>query len=158
MQPGFQEKPTIRLLRHGEAVPYGLLLLADPSREMIDSYLPLSETRVALLGDRPVGVYVLMPLGKEAAEIKNIAVDPMHQGKGLGKLLLADATEAAKKSGFKTLAIGTANTSVGQLCLYQKQGFELDSINKGFYLRHYPAPLFENGMQCKHLLMLVKQL
>lgn len=152
------ENMTIQLLGPQDALPYDLLLLADPSREMIDSYLQHSRVYVAVIGDVRVGVYVLTPLGDKKAEVKNIAVHETWQGRGLGKQLLTDAAIKARELGFTTLVIGTGNSSVAQLYLYQRSGFEITAIRKDFFIQHYAEPIYENGIQCKHLIMLEKQL
>lgn len=149
---------AVRELANGEAVPYDLLLLADPSKALVDAYLPASTVFVATLNQQPVGACVLFPLGAGSVEIKNVAVEPSHQGRGIGSALLKHAIRMAEQHGFKTLCIGTANSSVAQLLLYQKLGFEIDGIKKDFFLKHYDEPLFENGIQCKHLVWLVRPL
>ncbi|MNE59655.1 putative N-acetyltransferase YvbK [compost metagenome] len=105
-----------------------------------------------------IGVYALLPLDNGVAEIKNIAVHNDCQGKGIGKLLLNNAIQVASEKQFETLIIGTANSSVGQLYLYQKCGFEIASIKKNFFLENYPDPIFENGIQCKHMIIPAKNL
>ncbi|MGN7819028.1 GNAT family N-acetyltransferase [Chitinophaga sp. 22536] len=152
------ENMTIQLLGTGDELPYDLLLLADPSREIIDSYIRDSRVYVALIGDVRVGVYVLTPLEDKKAEVKNIAVHESWQGRGLGKQLLTDAAIKARDLGFRTLVIGTGNSSVAQLYLYQRSGFEITTIRKDFFIQHYPEPIYENGIQCKHMIMLEKTL
>lgn len=152
------ENMTIKLLGTGDELPYDLLLLADPSREIIDSYIRDSRVYVALIGDVRVGVYVLTPLEDKKAEVKNIAVHESWQGRGLGKQLLTDAAIKARELGFRTLVIGTGNSSVAQLYLYQRSGFEITAIRKDFFIQHYPEPIYENGIQCKHMIMLEKTL
>ncbi|NML38053.1 GNAT family N-acetyltransferase [Chitinophaga sp. G-6-1-13] len=144
----------IQLLEPLDDLPYDLLLLADPSREIIDSYIRNSRVYVALIGNVRVGVYVLMPLEDNKAEVKNIAVHETWQGRGLGKQLLTDAAIKARELGFRTLVIGTGNSSVAQLYLYQRSGFEITAIRKDFFIQHYPEPIYENGIQCKHMIML----
>ncbi|MET6995908.1 GNAT family N-acetyltransferase [Chitinophaga defluvii] len=145
----------MRLLEKGGAVPYELLLLADPSRELIDSYIFDSTCYIAYLDQTAVGVYVLQEQA-HIAEIKNIAVPEQYQGKGIGKYLLHHACRMAKEKGWSRIRIGTGNSSVGQLYLYQQQGFEMTAIVKDFFTRHYPDPIYENGIACKHMVLLEK--
>ena len=51
-----------KLLKH-ETPPFELLLLADPSREMVEQYIANGECRVAEEEGEIVGVYVLVKLG-----------------------------------------------------------------------------------------------
>jgi len=149
---------SIKQLETDEKIPYALLLDADPSRELIEKYLKSSEIYVARLGNEIIGVYVLCPITSEKAEIKNIAVEEKFQGKGVGKLLLEDTFKLAKAKGYKELIIGTGNSSVGQLYLYQKVGFEMSKIKWNFFIDNYPDPLYEKGIQVKHMIVLSRLL
>jgi ribosomal protein S18 acetylase RimI-like enzyme len=141
-----------------DAVPYHLLLLADPSREMVDGYLKQSEVFVAVNDQKVIGTVVLYPKTETLAEIKNIAVDPEFQGKGIGHWLLHNIAGIAKQKGYKAVCIGTANSSIAQLYLYQKLGFEISEIIQGFFTDNYPEPIYEKGIRAKDLIMLVRQL
>lgn len=152
-----QEQTTIRKLAANEKMPYDLLLLADPSATMINTYLPFSDVYVLEQKKQVIAVYALLK-DNDMLEIKNIAVNPAHQGKGLGKILLQDAAQRARAGGFKKLCIGTGNSSIAQLYLYQRQGFEITSIRKNYFTAHYPEPIYENGIQCRHMIVLEKWL
>ena len=76
------------------------------------------------------------------------------QGKGIGSGLLRHAVTVARASGFERLVIGAGNSSIRQLALYQKAGFELFRIERDFFVRNYPEPIFEYGIRCKHLVVL----
>ncbi len=148
----------IRQIETGEKAPYDLLLLADPSKEVVDRYLQTSYIYVGQIQDALVGAFVLTPVDADKVEIKNIAVLEGRQGQGIGSLLLQNAVIVAKQRGFKSICIGTANASIGQLYLYQKQGFEISEIKKNFFIENYRESIFENGIQCKHMIMLEKSL
>jgi N-acetylglutamate synthase-like GNAT family acetyltransferase len=70
------------------SVPMELLLLADPSEQIVKEYLKRGQCYVAELSGNIVAVYVLLPTRPETVEIVNIAVNENHQGKGIGKLQL----------------------------------------------------------------------
>jgi GNAT superfamily N-acetyltransferase len=74
-------------------------------------------------------------------------VDESYQGKGIGKQLVNHAIQQAKLLGCKTIEIGTGNSGVGQLALYQKCGFRMTGIDRDFFIRHYSEEIFENGIQ-----------
>ncbi|MET3879551.1 GNAT family N-acetyltransferase [Chitinophaga sp. OAE865] len=152
-----QEETTIRKLASNEKMPYDLLLLADPSVTMINSYLPFSDVYVLEQKKQVIAAYVLLK-DNDAMEIRNIAVNPAHQGKGLGKMLLQDAAQRARADGFKKICIGTGNSSIAQLYLYQRQGFEISAIRKNYFTTHYSEPIYENGIQCRHMIVLEKWL
>lgn len=101
-----------------------------------------------------MGVFVLIALNSETVEIKNIALAERERGKGLGKRLVFSALEEAKKLGFSVVEIGTGNSSLAQLALYQKCGFRMKSIDRDFFIRHYEEPIFENGLQCRDMVRL----
>ena len=139
-------------------IPFDLLLLADPSKALIEEYLIRSEVFIASVNGEIIGVIVLFPLSAETAEIKNVAVKEAYQRRGLGSLLIENVVNFAITKGHKTICIGTANTSIGQLYLYQKLGFEITGIKRNFFTENYLDSIFENGIQAKHMLVLSKQL
>jgi ribosomal protein S18 acetylase RimI-like enzyme len=149
---------TIRLLSSEEKPPYDLLLLADPSVKMIEKYLFASSVYVAIIEAEIVGVLVLLPISETLIDIKNIAVSEMYQGQGIGKQLLTYAILKASESGCHDIQIGTANSSIGQLALYQKMGFEMDSIIKSFFTDNYSKTMYENGILVQDMVVLKKRL
>jgi|GEM_PF-319390 aminoglycoside 6'-N-acetyltransferase I len=152
------EHQKIRKLGKDEKIPYDLLLIADETLEAIDKYIFGSDIYVLEQENKIIAAYVLQSINKNEIEIKNIAVVRDCQGKGIGKLLLRDAAFKAKGKGFKTIIIGTGDASIKQLYLYQKEGFEVFDIKKSFFINNYPEPIYENGIQLKHMIMLKKEL
>lgn len=137
----------IRMLQADEQPPMKLLLLADPSEKLVQEYLKRGQCFVAESDGKIIGEYVLLPTRPETVEIVNIAVDECCQGKGIGKQLVNHAIQQAKVLGYKTIEIGTGNSGVGQLALYQKCGFRMTGIDRDFFIRHYSEEIFENGIQ-----------
>ncbi|HZG14991.1 MAG TPA: GNAT family N-acetyltransferase [Candidatus Bathyarchaeia archaeon] len=138
-----------------EEIPYDLLLLADESRQMVDDYFPRGECFVARFPDSTmVGLYVLLKTRPATFEILNIAVYEQFQGMGYGKELLQHAIGRAKELGASTVEIGTGNSGIGQLALYQKCGFRIVGVDSGFFLKHYPQPIVENGIPCVDMIRL----
>jgi ribosomal protein S18 acetylase RimI-like enzyme len=148
----------IRIVNSKKEIPFHLLLAADPSEKLINRYVKNSHVFVGLLESIIIAVYVLSPLTKNRVEIKNISVSEEFQNKGIGTYLINHAIFISKSKGFKSICIGTSNASIGQLYLYQKQGFEIFKIEKKFFLKNYNQEIFENGIQCKHMLYLEKSL
>lgn len=145
---------NIELLNKEQSIPYDLLLLADPSKKLVDEYLKRGKCYVALLDNKVIGVFVLINTRPETIELVNIAVDENYQGKGIGKKLVLDAIDKARKEGAKTIEIGTGNTGVTQLFLYQKCGFRISGVDRDFFIRHYDEEIFENGLQCIDMIRL----
>jgi ribosomal protein S18 acetylase RimI-like enzyme len=151
-------KFSIIELSEGAPLPYNILLLADPSKRMIDEYLPTSDVFIAILNRETIGVIVLFPLTTEKAEIKAIAVKPDFQGQGIGRLMIEFVLKIAVEKNLRSVCIGTANSSIGPLHLYQKLGFEITEVKKDFFTDNYQEPIFENGIQAKDMLVLTKAL
>lgn len=145
---------VIRLLGQEEPLPMDLLLEADPSEKLVRAYCAEGRCYVAEEAEEMLGVYVLVPLDDAVAEIKNVAVAEEFRGKGLGKNLVLHALAEAEHLGFRQIRIGTGNSSVGQLALYQKCGFRMVSIDRDFFIRNYPEPIVENGIICRDLVYL----
>ncbi|MDE4084812.1 GNAT family N-acetyltransferase [Planococcus maritimus] len=145
---------NIRKLGVNEELPLGLLLEADPSEQLVRRYCADGHCFIADQQETIMGVFVLTALDSETAEIKNIALAESERGKGLGKRLVFAALEEAKKLGFSAVEIGTGNSSLAQLALYQKCGFRMKSIDRDFFIRHYEEPIFENDLQCRDMVRL----
>jgi len=141
-----------------EAIPKSLLLLADPSERQIDAYVQRGLTYVAKQEDNIIGVYVILETRPKTMEIMNIAVVEHMQGKGIGKRLLKHAIEAAKEYGVSKLEVGTGNSSVSQLALYQKCGFRIFSIDFDYFSKHYEEEIIENGIVCRDMIRLAMEL
>jgi ribosomal protein S18 acetylase RimI-like enzyme len=133
-----------------------LLLSADPDKKSISSYLPSSEVLVCRGNEISLGIAVVV---KKAGvfELKNIAVLEEYQGKGIAKSMIGKVKQLAKESGAKALEVGTGNSSLSQLALYQKCGFRMHSIESGFF-DSYPEPIFENGIRCIDMVRLRAEL
>ncbi|WP_053377424.1 GNAT family N-acetyltransferase [Paenibacillus sp. FJAT-27812] len=148
----------IRELLKEEQPPMELLLLADPSEALVSQYLKRGKCYVAVLDNEIIGEYVLLPTRPDTVEIVNVAVAENHQGKGIGKRLVKHAIQQAMKQGHKTIEIGTGNSGVAQLALYQKCGFRMTSIDRDFFIRHYSEPIYENGIQVVDMVRLSQDL
>ena len=145
---------TIRQLSAHENPPMELLLTADPSQKMVEEYLKRGRCFVAEIRNQLIGVHVLLPTRPHTIEIVNIAVDEKSQGSGVGKMLLQHAIETAKAMGYTTIEIGTGNSSIGQLALYQKCGFRIIGVDPNFFLKHYEEYIMENGIRCIDMIRL----
>lgn len=149
---------NIRELQANEPYPMDLLLLADPEESVIQTYIKRCRCYVMELEGSIVGVIALLPTRPLTVEIMNIAVLETMQGQGLGKRLLSHAIEASKELGFRSVEIGTGNSSVGQLHLYQKCGFRIIGVDTDYFVRNYEEPIYENGLQCRDMIRLKQEL
>ena len=137
--------------------PYTLLLDADPDQAKVDAYWKESESFVALWRGTCVGVIVVKPMVGGEAEIMNLAVDPIFRGRGIARRLLRHvSTQWTVAKEIHRLIIRTGTSSVVPLLLYQQEGFDLVSLERDYFTRHYAEPIWENGVQCRHQLVLEK--
>ena len=148
----------IRRLKANEKPPIDLLLLADPSIDNIQEYLKRGECFIADMNNQMLGVYILLPTRPGTIELINVAVTEEHQGKGIGKQLVLHAIHTARKGGYKTMELGTGNSSIGQLYLYQKCGFRIVGVDIDYFVRHYTEDIYENGLQCRDMIRLSQDL
>ncbi|GKV54956.1 putative N-acetyltransferase YvbK [Sporosarcina sp. NCCP-2222] len=155
VQPKHME---IRRLGSSETPPYDLLLLADPSLVLVERYLKEGECFLYEMDGEIIGVFVLLMLNPETVEIKNVAVREAMQGKGIGKQLVQAAIRLADEIGYRNVEIGTGNSSVNQLALYQKCGFRIVEIIHDFFTFHYKEEIVENGIVCRDMIRLRMEL
>lgn len=141
-----QEVPVIN-------APMELLLLADPSEDKIRSYLSESKCFVASSGAVVVGACVVQPRGTDAYELMSIAVQPGNQKCGFGTALLKWVIDFYRNCGARQLEVGTGSFGY-QLAFYQRQGFRVTSIDRDSFVKNYPEPIFEDGIQLFDMLRL----
>lgn len=135
-----------------------LLLLADPEEAVVLAYLDKGHLFVLYEQGQPYGVILLLPHDPQTIEIKNIAIREDAQGQGYGKQLISHAKAFGKTQGYTRLIVGTCNSSFNELAFYQKAGFRFYDIIRDFFTDNYKEPIFENGIQCRDMLMLEQDL
>lgn len=124
----------IRELNKFEARPLDLLISADSSQKSISNYVKRGLCFVAEEQQKVIGVFVLLPTRPETIELINIAVKEERQGEGIGRQLVLAAIEKAKVDGYKIIEVGTGNSSIGPLTLYQKCHFRITGVDINFPL------------------------
>lgn len=137
-----------------DQIPYPLLLEADPSKRSIQEYLERGKLYLALLDQKVVGCFVLMRTRPNTSEIMNIAIRPEFRGKGIAKQCIAYAEQLSKQEGCRTLEVGTGNSSLEQLALYQKCGFRIVGVDRNYFIKHYVQEIYENGIKCVDMIRL----
>lgn len=137
-----------------DRTPYTLMLEADPSKRSIQEYLDRGKLYLGLVDGTTVACMVLMRTRPNTNEIMNIAVREDHRGRGIAKQLIQFAEQISKQEGCRTLEVGTGNSSLDQLALYQKCGFRMISIDRNYFLRHYVQEIYENGIKCVDMVRL----
>lgn len=132
-----------------------LLLLADEQEDMIDLYLE-DGTMYALDDDGVKAVCVVLDVGDNVLEIKNIATAPEAQKKGYGKKLIEFVSEEYKGK-YKTLQVGTGDSPL-TVPFYEKCGFVRSHYIKNFFTDNYDHPIYECGIQLVDMVYLRKSL
>lgn len=131
-----------------------LLLLADPSEKLVKEYTSRGCCFKAVEGNQLIGVIVLLPTRPGTIEIVNLAVAENMQKKGYGTRLVKFGVDYAKQHQYADIEIGTGNSGIGQLYLYQKCGFRITGIDRNFFIRHYDSKIMENGLPCIDMIRL----
>jgi ribosomal protein S18 acetylase RimI-like enzyme len=84
---------------------------------------PRSRVRVAADDDRRVVGYAITGRSGEHGYLQRLAVDPDHQGRGLGRLLVLDALRWLRRHGVRSAAVNTQEHNNRALALYEQVGF-----------------------------------
>lgn len=131
--------------------PWDLLLLGDESPESVTDYVGRGDCYVALLNGAVVGEYVLLHTRPFTAELVNLAVAPAWQRQGIGTALIRHAISVARAAGFRRMELGTGDSGVGQIAFYERCGFVRCGVDRDYFRKYYPEPIFENGVECRHM-------
>ncbi len=93
-----------------------------PMDEDYAEVLARGDVWVAERDGAPVGALVLLA-DAESLLIENVAVDPAHQGEGVGRELLAPAEAAARARGLGALRLYTHQKMEANIALYGRLGY-----------------------------------
>jgi GNAT superfamily N-acetyltransferase len=108
-----------------------LFELAEDSAAELDGYIDAGRVLVAIDAGEVVGHLQLTETGRaDELEVKNMAVLPGRQRRGVGRGLVAGAVELARAHGRSTLLVATAAADIGNLRFYQRLGFRMRSIER----------------------------
>ena len=136
---------------------YQLFLEADPSKEMINSYLDRSYKFELVRGNDLLGVILMLDTHPKTLEIVNVAVAESVQNQGFGEQLIRFAVDWAQQKSYSSVEIGTGSTSFAQLYLYQKCGFRVMNIDRNFFVDNYDEPIIENKLVLKDMIRLQRR-
>jgi ribosomal protein S18 acetylase RimI-like enzyme len=142
-----RDDDTIRVEPHTgpRAALRPLFELAEDSAAELDAYIDAGRVLVARDGDRTVGHLQLTATDRPGeAEVKNMAVDPAYQGRGIGRALMAAAVARARADGQATLVVATAAADTGNLRFYQRLGFRMRSVERDTFT---PATGYAPGIE-----------
>ena len=94
-------------------------------RPMTDDYAEVIANRLVTIAEHHgaiVGVIVLT-VDDEGFLIDNVAVDPSHRGRGLGRALLEFAEAEARRAGFDSIYLYTHEKMTENLAIYSRIGY-----------------------------------
>jgi ribosomal protein S18 acetylase RimI-like enzyme len=126
-----------------------LFELAEDSSRLLDAYIDTGRVLVAVDGEEIVGHIQITETGRPAeAEIKNMAVDPSHQGAGIGRALIGAAIALARDERCSTLVVATAAADTGNLRFYQRLGFRMRAVERDAFTAAtgYPPGIVVEGI------------
>jgi ribosomal protein S18 acetylase RimI-like enzyme len=89
-----------------------------------DALIAAGEVWVATDHDRVVGVLVVR-LQDAALLLESVAVDPAHQGRGIGRSLIEHAEQVARNAGMGVVDLYTNAHMTENLRLYPSLGYDL---------------------------------
>jgi ribosomal protein S18 acetylase RimI-like enzyme len=109
----------------GAAYAHYVERIGGPPRPMTDDYAEVIRTHRVIVAERGGGILGLVVLGVSAEGffVDNVAVDPSHQGTGVGKALLEHAETEARDAGFDSIYLYTHELMVENLALYSRIGY-----------------------------------
>ncbi len=147
---------VVEKLSEADKFPLHLLLLADETVAVINKYIYTSDVYVAkdVLSEHVIAVFVLQKINMKEIEIKNIAVDEVYQGRGIGSYLIDKIKQIALEEGIQILWVGTPDSATRQLNFYQRNGFRKAGVKINFFIENYPEPIYENGILLRDMVML----
>ncbi len=114
--------------------------IGRPPGPMTEDYAKVIRERRVTVAEscgRIIGVLVLA-VTDEGFLLENVAVDPSHHGKGLGKILIEFAEAEARREGFRSIYLYTHEKMSENRALYAKIGYvEFDRRTEKGLVRVY---------------------
>ena len=88
-----------------------------------------------VLEDAEQGVigHAVQMLVADEAQILNVCVHPLWQGRGLGRLLLQHLIEQARTARLTSLFLEVRESNTSAQALYRSAGFEQIGLRRGYY-------------------------
>lgn len=83
--------------------------------------------------DAQVVAYVVFWTMAEAFEVLNVVVSLEHRGAGFAKKMLRQVATEAIRGGVKRLILDVRKSNLPAVALYQRCGFSITQVRKGFY-------------------------
>jgi len=137
-----------RLVQAAEALD--VVAVGGPPRPLVDDYAEVVADRTVTVAERDGKLVGLLVTGvdEEGFLVDNVAVDPAHQGTGVGRLLLEHAEAQGRAAGYDSLYLYTHELMTENRDLYGRIGYaEYKRVQHGGHLSvvYMRKPLAEAG-------------
>lgn len=129
------------LYMHPEVNPFLLYEKMDVAsfepifHELVDNHL----LYIFKVQNEPVGMFKFIPLkhrNLHIAYLGGLAIDPQHNGRGYGALMMQEIIDLGKSRGFLRIELSTAVSNTRAIHLYEKCGFKKEGVlQKYTYLK-----------------------
>lgn len=93
---------------------------------------PQFHTLVSDRNDRSAG-FCMLSIGDGIGEVVAVAVDPLWQGRGIGREMMEAIIEDARSMGIRLLVLKTATGNLPAQKLFRRIGFEESGRVAGYY-------------------------
>lgn len=99
--------------------------LGGPPRPMVDDYADVVRTSSVTVAERggEVVALIVLAVDDEGFVVDNVAVEPSHQGSGVGRALLEHAETMARREAFDSIYLYTHERMTENLALYSRIGY-----------------------------------
>ena len=94
---------------------------------------PRRDYVVAKTSDGTIAGYAGLDLSGDVADVMTIATSPGHQGRGTGRLLLAELVRRATAHGADAVLLEVRADNDAARRLYDRAGFEVISVRRRYY-------------------------
>ena len=106
---------------------------APPDQPFFGERNQLADVLVAeadgqVIGYAIVRQYMPIPSHRDVLEINGLAVDPAHQGHGVGRRLVEACAEQARRRGARKLTLRVLGDNDGARRLYESCGFQVEGV------------------------------
>jgi ribosomal protein S18 acetylase RimI-like enzyme len=99
--------------------------IGRPPGPMTEDYAEVVDRSQVVVAERDgeIAGLIVLAVGDEGFLVENVAVDPAHQGRGVGRALLEHAEAAARREGFDSIYLYTHETMTENQALYARIGY-----------------------------------
>jgi ribosomal protein S18 acetylase RimI-like enzyme len=108
--------------------------IGRPPGPMTEDYAEVVDRSQVVVAERDgeIAGLIVLAVGDEGFLVENVAVDPAHQGRGVGRALLEHAEASARREGFDSIYLYTHETMTENQALYARIGYaEYDRRRQG---------------------------